>query len=101
MKKLIVKMHTGYCGMDQYDILVMSDNATEEEIADEAYRMAVEHAETYGIYPYPEDFDEDDDGENYSNNIDGFVIGEYVAEKHDMYRSGGGSFADEFAKYDV
>lgn len=99
MKQLIVKMHTGFAGMDQYDILIMPDDATEEEIYDEAYSMAVEHAEMYGIYPYPDDFDEDEDVGEYSDNIDGYVIGEYVPEKHDMYRCGGGSFADDFAKY--
>jgi hypothetical protein len=101
MKKLIVKMHTGYIGMDEYDILVMPDDATEDEISEEAYQMALGHAESFGIYPYPDDFDENEEDDSiYSYDIEGYVIGEYDPEKHDMYRSGGGSFKDDFARYE-
>lgn len=95
-------MHTGYCGMDGYDVLVMPDDATEDEIAQEAYRMAVEHAESYGIYPYDEyaDVEDVEDDTEYSHNIEGWSLGEYDPEKHDMHRAGGGSFAQDFARYE-
>jgi len=41
MKHYIVKMHVGYAGMDGYDVLVMNDDHTQEELDDEVYAMAV------------------------------------------------------------
>lgn len=99
MKKLIVKMNTGYAGMSAYDILIMPDDATEDEISEEAYYMAVQHAEMYGIYP-PDYDSEEDDVDMSGENIDGYVIGEYDPAKHDQFRSGGGSFAEDFAHYE-
>jgi hypothetical protein len=96
MKYYIIHMHTGYAGMDAHDVLEMPDDATEDEIADEAYEMAVGHAEMYGIYPAG-DYEGDDeiDEDSLSDNIEGHSIGEYNPELHDMYRSGGGSFQND------
>lgn len=97
-------MVTGFAGMDAHDILTMPDDATEDEIADEAYQMALSNAEMYGIYPYPdEDFDDFDDEDideaSLSDNIEGWSIGEYVPALHDKYHPGGGSFQNDISKY--
>lgn len=96
-------MITGKAGMDAHGILTMPDDATEDKIADEAYQMALNNAEMYGIYPseeYPdEDFDEDLEKDCLSDNIEGWSIGEYIPELHDMYRPGGGSFKNDIDRY--
>ena len=105
MKRFIVHMHVGYAGMDGYDALVMPDDATEDEIQQEAYYMAVEHAESYGYYPSDEGDDsycedDEDDGWNsdkVSEGIEGYAE-PYDPEVHDMHRSGGGSFEDDFKR---
>lgn len=45
-----------------------------------------------------EDYDED--GEYVGEDPD-YYVEEYDPEKHDMHRSGGGSFADEFERMEV
>lgn len=92
-------MSVGYAGMDACDILMMPDDATEDEVQEEAYQMAVQHAESYGYYPRYEydlsDEDEELDGDHYTDGIEGWAE-LYDPKKHDMKRSGGGSFADDF-----
>lgn len=97
MRKMIVFMSTGYAGMDACGALLVEDTATEDEIALEAWYMALENAESYGIYPPSED-DEDleNTSDNTSDNIDGYAV-DYVPHLHDSKRSGGGSFEDDFA----
>ncbi len=105
MKHYIVHMYVGYAGMDAHDILSMPDDATMEEVQDEAHLMALEHAESYGYYPpsdeYPEDYDgevmDDCDSDQISDNIEGWAE-PYDPDKHDMHRAGGGSFMDDIAR---
>lgn len=94
-------MVTGFAGMDAHDILTMPDDATEDDIDDEAYQMALSNAEMHGIYPYPDEkfSDEDIDEASLSDNIEGWSIGEYVPELHDRYRPGGGSFKNDIDRY--
>lgn len=98
-KLWFVKMEVGFCGMDGTCVIEMPADATEQEVQEEAWQCALDHAESYGYYPYPdEEVDEDEDGDQYSDNIEGYAV-PYVPEKHDMYRGGGGSFLDEFPEY--
>lgn len=105
MKHYIVHMHVGYAGMDGHDILSMPDDATMEEVQDEAQLMALEPAESYGYYPpsdeYPEEEDDDDDSawnsDQISDNIEGWAE-PYDPDKHDMLRAGGGSFMEDIAR---
>ena len=93
MKHYIVHMHVGYAGMDGHDILSMPDDATMEEVQDEAHLMALEHAESYGYYPPSDEYSEedDDDSDKISDNIEGWAE-PYDPDKHDMLRASGGSF---------
>lgn len=85
MRKLFVTLRTGYCGMDAYDLIEVPDDMSEEDIDEEIWDMAVNHASSYGIYP-PSDYDDEDDDENYQDgsNIEGSYV-EYDPEKHDGY----------------
>lgn len=42
----------------------------DEALGDDIYDMALEHAESYGRYPYPDDIEVEDD-EMYSDGICG------------------------------
>lgn len=94
MRKLIAHLITGRMGSDAHVAVAFDDDATESEIGEELYNMAVENAESYGIYPYP-DYEVDGDENDYTDNIEGYYE-EYDPEKHDMLRSGGGSFESDF-----
>ena len=94
MRLVIVKMRTGYCGMDAYDVFD-AEGLTDEQIDEEAYRMACENASSYGIYPTCDEYGDEGDDPDYSDNIEGSWE-DYVPELHDRKRSGGGSFMEEF-----
>jgi len=96
MRKLIAHLYTGYCGSDGHAAFSVEDDASEDEIDQIVYEMALEHACSFGYYPYPdddEDFDEENDG--YSYSIEG-AWEDYIPEEHDRYRGGGGSFEQDF-----
>lgn len=63
-------MHTGYAGMGSHEAYLVPDHISDEELDDWAYWKAVEHAESYGIYPPSED-DEEEESEYSGENIDG------------------------------
>ena len=102
-KVWFVTLHTGYCGSVGYDILVMPADATQEQIDDAAWQMALENAAIYGYYPpsegsddWEEDEEMDTDGDNVSSNIEGYAV-PYEYKLHDMHHSGGGSFMNDSA----
>jgi hypothetical protein len=82
MRKLFVTLRTGYCGMTTHELLEVLDNISEEDIDEEIWGMAVEHAASYGIYPPSEYDDEDDEEYQDGSNIEGSYV-EYDPEKHD------------------
>lgn len=63
-------MHTGYAGMDSHEAYLVPDHVTDNELDEWAYYKAVDHAESYGIYPPSED-DFEEEGEYSGENIDG------------------------------
>jgi len=90
MRKIYFTYDTGYVGMESHEVVEYPDDVTDLELADAAWQGALDHAESYGIYPpSDEDFDEDgfeketEDSPCYSgDNIDGFWE-EYDPAKHD------------------
>ena len=69
MRKILLTMHTGYAGMDSHEAYLVPDDISNDELDDWAYWKAVDHAESYGIYPPS---DEDDEESCYTgDNIDG------------------------------
>lgn len=108
MRKLIAHLETGFCGSDTYEALLVEDTTTEDEINSIVYEMAKNNAEGFGIYPTweyqeqvdqgllsPEELDAMEDNGDLSDDIGGSYE-DYVPEKHDMLRSGGGSFEEDF-----
>lgn len=70
MRKILLKMHTGYAGMDSCEAYLVPDDVSDNELDEWAYWKAVDHAEAYGIYPPSED-DEEEEPEYSGDNIDG------------------------------
>lgn len=97
--KYVVFCHVGFCGMDGVYPMVMPADATEDEIAQEAYELAVTHAEGYGYYPmYDGEYEDDADVEDcYVDSIEGYAV-VYNPTKHDGQRAGGGSFENDFKR---
>lgn len=96
-KLWFAKLEVGFCGMDGAVVFSMPADASDEEVQDEAYQYALQHAESYGYYP-TEDCDGMDDEEMEScssDGIEGYAV-PYDPELHDRYRSGVGSFMEDF-----
>ena len=89
-KKIFFHLHTGYCGEDDYTVAEFKDDATDEEISEYGYQLAINHAASYGHELCDADCeDEDCDREHEgSSNIEGpWVL--YDPKKHNMYSIGG------------
>jgi hypothetical protein len=90
MRKIVLFLHTGYCGMDSYEFWKVAPTATDDEIYALCWERAKENAEMYGIYPREEYVDEpdfDEDGDQYSDAIEG-SFEDYNPDKHDGHRIG-------------
>jgi len=88
MRKIIVHCSTGYCGSDSWEALLVPASYTNAAIDTLAYDMAVENYEMYGFEPL------DDEEEDYTTVE--YTWYDYDPELHDMYRTGGGSFEEDF-----
>jgi hypothetical protein len=91
MRKIVLFLHTGYCGMDAWEFWEVDHDLSDDELYDLAWQRAVDNAESYGIYPreWYQDADEyDEEDEAYSDNIEG-SFEDYVPDKHDGHRIGG------------
>lgn len=98
MRKIVLFLHTGYCGMDAWEFWEVPATATDDELYDLAWQQAKANAEMYGIYPREEYVDEDDydeDSESYSDGIEG-SFQDYNPDKHDGHRIGGDTSWQEY-----
>jgi hypothetical protein len=83
--RIVIGMNAGMCGTDNMEGYVLTQDYTDEELGDIAWNIGVEHASMYGVYPEcdrPEGEEDDEDGETYSENIEGWWE-EYNQEKHE------------------
>ena len=86
--KFVIKCETGFCGSGTTYFYVAYQDITNTRINELAYEIAINHAESYGIYPECDDEDNEDDDTEYSSNIDGsWYI--YDEETHECKRPGG------------
>lgn len=104
MPRLIVfSLDTGFIGMEGHEFDVFPDDITDDELNEEAWRRAVDHADMYGIYPRseyendPDITDEELDSDTYSEAIDGYWE-DFDPEKHDGLVVGGGSATELFKR---
>ena len=103
MRKLIVHADTSKSiGCDAYIALGVDDDASEDEINSMANEIAMEHIGGYFDIVDPNDVEDSDEYDEYDDSV--CMLDEvescwedYDAEKHDMLRSGGGSFEEDFA----
>lgn len=101
MRKIIFHLSVGFAGMDATDNGTFPDDVTDEELNDEAWYRAIQHAESYGYYPASYLEEENLDGltddeaeeisEQYIDSIDGYWE-DYDPEKHDGLAAGGGEW---------
>lgn len=73
MRKILLTMRTGYCGMDSHEAWLIPEDVEDNDLDNWAWERAVDHAASYGIYPTDYDAEEDEENEpEYSgDNIDG------------------------------
>lgn len=86
MRKLFVTYHTGYCGMDGYDVVDFPEEASEEEIGEELHYAAVDHASRYGIEMCSDDCDDQEcelEHPGSTNIVASWQV--YDPKLHDMY----------------
>lgn len=89
-RKIVLFLHTGYCGMDAYEFWEVVKTATDDELNALAWERAKDNAEMYGIYPreeYADTEDYDEDSESYSDGIE-VSFQDYNPDKHDGHRIG-------------
>jgi hypothetical protein len=101
MRKIIFHLETGECGSEGTENGLFPDDVTDERLNDEAWQRAVQHAESYGIYPESDledcstqDYEElvqSGEIDNYSSNVEGWWE-DYDPEQHDMLVPGGGEW---------
>ena len=73
MRKMLLSLSTGYVGTGSKQAWLIPDEVTQDELDETAHEFALEHAERYGIYPYPDDDLEDSLGSgSFSDNISGY-----------------------------
>ena len=71
--KIVIGTCAGYAGTDNMAAYILSCDYTESELDEIAHQDGLDWAESYGVYPYPNGgFDEDDEGSEYSDNIEGW-----------------------------
>jgi len=105
MRKLIAHCdNSKSIGTDACIAFIVEDDATEEDINEYAWELALDQASSYWEVI---DTDSDDDTmEAYEEDPESYILTEdvevawedYSPEKHDMFRAGGGSFEEDFAR---
>ena len=74
MRKILLTLRTGYAGMSAHEAWLIPEDVSDDDLDNWAWERAVDHADSYGIYPSDFDAEEDEDAEEprYSgDNIEG------------------------------
>ena len=90
MRKIIGFYNGPFCGTDSCTPLLVSDEATEDQISDMLLDWAYDEHENWVEY--------DDEGNCLEYAGPDFHWEEYDPEKHDGLRVGGGSFEEDFER---
>lgn len=98
MKRVIFFFDVGVYGIGgATDAQEFEDDISDQELYNIAWEYAVNNAESHGYYPpryYPRYYDDSDDSDDYyTDSIDGWWE-EYIPEKHDKQKPGGGKWFD-------
>jgi len=93
LKKMVLRLSAGV-GMDSAEFVLVPVTMTEDELSNDAWEAAVQHAQMYGLEPdsyrcyYEGEESDEDDDDRFSNDIEGYFE-EYDPEEHDGLRIGG------------
>lgn len=93
MKRIFFEFDIGMVGADGNECLEVDEDLTAEDLDQMAYEMAVDWAESYGVYPC--DGGDGCEGDECESDHDGVITGWWVPydpEKHDMLKPGGGEW---------
>lgn len=91
MKRIFFSYHTGYCGEDGCDCIEYDDDITDEELDNDAWVGAMDHASRYGHDLCDCEDEECENPHEGSHNIEGYWE-VYDPKKHDMKKPGGGKW---------
>lgn len=87
--KIVIGVDAGFAGSDSMQAYVLTQDYTDDQLARIAWEDAVQWAESYGVYPYPDSLEEEeeDEGYDYSDNIEGWwdFYDEQTHAGHCMY----------------
>lgn len=90
------------CGVGMDNTFVLDcEGMSDEEINDTAYDAAIECANSYGSFYFEDDLPEEDEEDmsqgdcNFTDSDLSYSWEDYIPEKHDMQRCGGGSFKED------
>jgi hypothetical protein len=86
MRTLFVKFETGYCGSEGTCLMEFQDDSSDEEIDEEVYYAAVDHAASYGFELCSDDCEDEDCEMDHpgSSNICGSWV-DYDPKLHDRH----------------
>lgn len=76
--KIVIGVNAGFAGTDSISAYILTQDYTEDELSDiawqacQAWQEGVDHAESYGVYPYPDEYIDEEDDTEYSSNIEGW-----------------------------
>lgn len=87
----------GIMGTDSIEVEEVPDDTTNEELSRSAWEFALSNADSFGVYPASDYEPEDDDeemGDEYSENIEGWWE-PYDPAKHLQLKPGGGKWFDD------
>ena len=90
--KVVFKANAGFAGTDTADFFVLTRDMKDSELYIVAWLFAIEDAESYGIYPTHEKYEDEveNDPDSYSENIERWYE-IYNPEEHDGLRVGYGT----------
>jgi hypothetical protein len=102
MRRIIFHYHTGEVGSSGIDYAEHPDDVSDEDLNEEAWQSAIQHAESYGKYPAYElenctdqeldELTQSGEIDNYTESIEGWWE-DYDPKRHDQLKPGGGNWA--------
>lgn len=96
MRKIILRGYAKTVGTDFAEAALFDDDVTDDQLDMAAFDAAVANAEMFGWDYIGDDCIEDDYENTVSDSELGYYWEDYNGDEHDGYRSGGGSFEEDF-----
>lgn len=91
MRRIAFMGSAGMVGTDYCEVEEVPDETTDKELSQAAWDMAIDWADSFGVY---ESEDEEDEKSVYWDNVEGYWE-EYNYEKHGGLKAGGGKWFDD------